>query len=155
MSDEKLVEKELFTNTYINGRDYGVGDVVELTEGQATRLEEQGLVGDVGTFKKLRKEHDDNQQAERDREAERVEERDELARTRGELSQSDARMRSHLADSGPSAAGDDTSRVARDNAPDTPDPTSGGDSSPRVNRASSAQDGPKVTRGDNARSQRR
>lgn len=171
MSDEKMVEKELLAGaTYLNGTDYYRGDKITLTESQAAALEEQGLVGEVGTMDKLREEHAKAQQDAREREAEEAQRREDEARQRGEDAQRHLRLA--VAESGPSNTGDDTSRAARDNAPGTPDPTSGagfggGDrrrearnadirsGSPKVTEASSSQDGPKVTRNDTTRSPRR
>ena len=151
MADDtpKLVEKELLAGSmYLGGTDRYRGDVVELTEEQAERLTEQGMVAEVGTLDKLRKERAEAEEAAREREAEQVRLRDDEARERGLRAQ-----RGLTEDDAGGSVADDTATKARDNSPGDPDPTAGARGGPRPMPVESSQSGPKVTKQDGNRSE--
>lgn len=119
MADEKLVEREMLTNSFVNGTDVTVGDVVQITESQANAWEnlDRPACAEVGYLDKL---------AEQRAKAEQI--RAEAEQAAHEATQDAARVRGLHAQ---------------------------GLSAEEPVNAGSAQDGPKVTKTDTARTARR
>lgn len=124
MADDKLVEREMLTNSYVNGTDVKPGDVVHITEAQAKAFEESNppAVAEVGHLDKLRDERREAEEALREREAELAEHRNEQARLRGLHAQG---LSGATQDDQGGSVADDTSRKARDEGTGDPDPTAG------------------------------
>lgn len=71
MADEKTVRKELLASAmYLNGTDVYRGDEIDLTPEQAERLQDEGLVADVGHLAKIEEERQAAEAEAADRAAE-------------------------------------------------------------------------------------
>ncbi len=124
MADEKLVEREMLTHSYVNGTDVKPGDKVQLTEAQAKAFEELDppACGEVGHLDKLREERQQAEEELREREARLAEHRSEQARIAGLHAQG---LSGATEDDAGGNVADDTATKARDEAPGSPDPTAG------------------------------
>lgn len=75
-SDVSLVQRELLADgMHLSGTDVRKGDVVEITEAQAARLDEAGATAEVGTLERLERERVEAEEAA----AARAEEDQQLA----------------------------------------------------------------------------
>lgn len=118
MADEKTVEREMLTNSYVNGTDAKPGDVVRLTEAQAKAWEnlDPPVVAEVGYLAKLagqraEAEHAAEEAAEAARQAQHEE-----ARIRGLHAQglsAEEPVNAGSSQDGPKVTKTDTVRTAR------------------------------------------
>lgn len=85
MADEKLVEREMLTNTYFAGEVRNRGHVVQVTEDQAKAWEalDPPACAEVGYLERLEQERRDNEAAAVEHAAERQRFEAEQARRRG------------------------------------------------------------------------
>jgi len=152
MADETLVEREMLTNTFVNGTDYRRGDVVQLTEAQAKAWENLNppACAEVGHLDKLAEERREYEEELREREARFREHESEQARIRGLHAQGISAERNDVSGE---ASGEDGPKVPTGEPPVGSDGDGDDDrsDSKSTRTATSSQSGPKVTRSSTAR----
>jgi len=134
MADEKTVEREMLTNSYVNGAVVKRGDVVQLTEAQAKAWEDldRPACAEVGYLDKLAEEHAKANEIRAEAEQRAHEAVQEAARVR----------RQHDLDRSADTSDDDKSDSGSNDD---------GDDDKSTRTATSSQSGPKVTRSSTAR----
>lgn len=119
-SEESLVQRELLADgMHLSGTDVRKGEVVEITEGQAARLDEAGSTAEVGTLQRLADERRkaDEEAAKREAEQVRLDDEEAARRVRHAENRVNGEDDESSDDSEPKSAG--TPSVASNDGPRT------------------------------------